>query len=102
MKESLKNFLPLKEYFVRNRWVLVAGLLSLLAVDFLQLLIPMVIKRAIDALTLGKATSSVLLQFGGMIVAIALAMATLRYVWRHCLFGLSRKIEKGIRNRFYE
>jgi ATP-binding cassette, subfamily B, multidrug efflux pump len=102
MKESLKNFLPLKEYFVRNRRVLVAGLLSLLAVDFLQLLIPMVIKKAIDALTLGEATATVLLQFGGMIMAIALAMASLRYVWRHCLFGLSRKIEEGIRNRLYE
>jgi ATP-binding cassette subfamily B multidrug efflux pump len=102
MKESLKNFLPLKEYFVRNRWALIAGLLSLLAVDFLQLLIPMVIKRAIDALTLGKATSTVLLQFGGMIMAIAFTMASLRYVWRHCLFGLSRKIEEGIRNRLYE
>jgi ATP-binding cassette subfamily B protein len=102
MKESLKNFLPLKEYFVKNRRVLIAGLLSLLAVDFLQLLIPMVIKRAIDALTLGAATSTLLLHFGAMILAIALAMASLRYVWRHCLFGLSRKIEEGIRNRLYE
>jgi len=102
MKESLKNFLPLKEYFVRNRRVLIAGLLSLLAVDFLQLLIPMVIKRAIDALTLGEATSTVLLRFGAIIMAIAFAMASLRYVWRHCLFGLSRKIEEGIRNRLYE
>jgi ATP-binding cassette subfamily B protein len=102
MKEFLKNFLPLKEYFVRNRRVLVAGLLSLLAVDFLQLLIPMVIKRAIDALTAGKATSAVLLECGAMIMAIAFAMALFRYVWRHCLFGLSRKIEEGIRNRLYE
>ncbi len=102
MKESLKNLLPLKEYLVRNRFVLIAGLLSLLAVDFLQLLIPMVIKRAIDALTLGEATSKVLLQLGAMIMAIAFAMASLRYVWRHCLFGLSRKIEEGIRNRLYE
>lgn len=102
MKESLKNFLPLKEYVVRNRWVLVAGLLSLLAVDFLQLLIPMVIKGAIDGLTLGKATSAVLLDSGAIIVAIAFAMALLRYVWRHCLFGLSRKIEEGIRNRLYQ
>jgi ATP-binding cassette, subfamily B, multidrug efflux pump len=102
MKETLRNFLPLKEYFVRNRWALIAGLLSLLAVDFLQLLIPMVIKRAIDALTLGKATSTLLLQSGGMIMVIAFTMASLRYVWRYCLFGLSRKIEEGIRNRLYE
>jgi ATP-binding cassette subfamily B multidrug efflux pump len=102
MKESLKNFLPLKEYFVRSRGALVAGLLSLLAVDFLQLLIPMVIKRAIDALTLGKATSAVLLKSGAIILAIAFTMSSLRYVWRHCLFGISRKIEEGIRNRLYQ
>lgn len=102
IKESLRNFLPLKEYFTRNRRVLVAGLLSLLAVDFLQLLIPMVIKGAIDALTTGKATSAVLLKSGGLILAIAGSMALLRYVWRHCIFGLSRKIEEGIRNRLYE
>ena len=102
MKESLKNFLPLKEYFVRNRRVLAAGLVSLLAVDFLQLLIPMVIKSAIDDLTVGEATTSVLLKSGGLILAIAAAMALLRYVWRHCLFGLSRKIEEGIRNRLYD
>lgn len=102
MRKSLKNFLPLKEYLVRNRRVLVTGLLSLLAVDLLQLLIPLVIKRAIDALTLGTATSSMLLQFGIIIMAIAFTMASLRYVWRHCLFGLSRKIEEGVRNRLYE
>jgi ATP-binding cassette subfamily B multidrug efflux pump len=102
MKESLKNFLPLKEYFVRNRWALGAGLVSLLIVDFLQLLIPMVIKRAIDALTVGKATSSFLLQCGAIILAISFIMASLRYVWRHCLFGVSRKIEEGIRNRLYQ
>ena len=102
MKESLKNLLPLKDYFVRNRRFLAAGLFSLLAVDFLQLLIPMVIKRAIDDLTLMKATSTGLLRFGALIMAIAFTMASLRYVWRHCLFGISRRIEEGIRNRLYE
>jgi ATP-binding cassette subfamily B multidrug efflux pump len=102
MKESFKNFLPLKEYFVRNRWALGAGLISLLIVDFLQLLIPMVIKRAIDALTVGKATSSFLIQCGAIILAISFIMASLRYVWRYCLFGVSRKIEEGIRNRLYQ
>ena len=102
MKESLKNLLPLKSYFVRNRRVVTAGLISLLAVDVLQLLIPMVIKRAIDALTLVKATSIMLLESGAIIMAIAFTMASLRYVWRHCLFGLSRKIEEGLRNRLYE
>lgn len=99
--ETLKNFQPLKEYFARYRWGLAVGLVSLLAVDFLQLLIPLVIRKAIDELTAGIATSDSLLKLGGIILAIALVMAILRYVWRHLLFGISRKIEEGIRNRLY-
>jgi ATP-binding cassette subfamily B multidrug efflux pump len=101
MKETIKNFRTLKEYFIRNKPVLAIGLFSLLSVDFLQLLIPLVIRRAVDALTLETATSTLLISYGGVIMAIALTMAILRYVWRHCLFGLSRKIEEGIRNQLY-
>jgi ATP-binding cassette, subfamily B, multidrug efflux pump len=100
-RETLRNFRPLKEYFAKYRWGLVVGLVSLLAVDFLQLLIPLVIRKAIDDLTAGSATSDGLLKLGGVILAIALFMAILRYVWRYLLFGISRRIEEGIRNRLY-
>jgi ATP-binding cassette subfamily B protein len=101
LKETLKNFLPLREYFVKYRRGLAVGLLSLLAVDFLQLLIPLVIRKAIDELTEGGATSDALLKLGAAIMGIALIMAILRYVWRYLLFGISRRIEEGIRNRLY-
>ncbi len=57
---TLKNFLPLKKYFIENRWQLIIGLFSLLLVDFLQLLIPLVIKRVVDALTFETATPNLL------------------------------------------
>jgi len=101
LKETLKNFLPLREYFVKYRRGLAVGLMSLLAVDFLQLLIPLVIRKAIDELTEGGATSDALLKLGAAIMGIALIMAILRYVWRYLLFGISRRIEEGIRNRLY-
>ena len=66
----LKNFQPLGIYFARNRWALGVGLLSLLLVDFLLLLIPLVIKRAIDLLvTQTPETGSLLFQQGMIIVA---------------------------------
>ncbi len=101
MKETIRNFRPLKEYFIRNKWGLILGLMSLLAVDFLQLLIPLIIRKAIDGLTMGTATPGVLIRWGMIILIIALAMAILRYVWRFFLFGLSRRIEEGIRNELY-
>jgi len=78
------------------------GVACLLAVDFLQLLIPLVIKKAVDHLTVRDATAGLLLRYAGIIMAIALAMALLRYVWRHFLFGISRKIEEGLRNSILE
>ena len=101
LADTLKNYLPLKEYFIQNRWPLLIGLFSLLLVDFLQLLIPLVIKKAVDALTFRTATSSVLLRYGTMILAIALAIALFRFAWRRLLFGHSRVVEMRLRNRLY-
>jgi len=84
-----------------HRISLGVGLAGLLAVDLLQLLIPLIIRKAIDALTARTATPETLLRYGAMIIGIAFVMAILRYVWRHCIFGISRKIEEGIRNRLY-
>lgn len=98
----LKNFQPLGTYFVQNRWALSVGLLSLLLVDFLLLLIPLVIKKAIDLLvTQPPETGSLLFQQGMIIVSIALMIALFRYVWRRLILGHSRKVEQGLRNRMY-
>jgi len=98
----LKNFQPLGIYFIQNRWVLSVGLLSLLLVDFLLLLIPLVIKKVIDLLvTQTPETGSLLFQQGMIIVAIALMIALFRYVWRRLILGHSRRVEQGLRNRMY-
>jgi ATP-binding cassette subfamily B protein len=91
----------LKAYFVQNRWRIAFGLFCLLLVDFFQLLIPLVIKRVIDALTFKTATTPILLKYGLVIITIALFIALLRFVWRYLLFGHSRKVEEGLRNRLY-
>ncbi|NVM26281.1 MAG: ABC transporter ATP-binding protein, partial [Desulfobacterales bacterium] len=98
----LKDFEPLKTYFIENRIALILGLSSLLLVDFLQLLIPRIIKKSIDVLTAGLASSGLLLKYALIIVGIAIAMAIFRYIWRFLVFGHSRKVEEALRNRMYE
>jgi len=102
LKGAFKDFRPLKEYFIKNRWHVAAGLISLLLVDLLQVLIPQVIRKAIDSLTFKTATSGILFKYGMMIMSIALAIALFRYMWRYLLFGYSRKVEEGLRNRLYD
>jgi len=98
----LRDFRPLKTYFIENRVALILGLSSLLLVDFLQLLIPRIIKKSIDVLTAGLASSGLLLNYALIIVGIAIAIAIFRYIWRYLVFGHSRKVEEALRNRMYE
>ena len=101
-KITLRNFQPLWIYFVKNRWALLAGVLSLLVVDFLLLLIPLIIKKAINLLVVqAPGTGALLVKQGVMIGIIALFIALFRYVWRHMLLGHSRQVEQGLRNRLY-
>jgi len=98
----LRDFKPLKTYFIENRAALILGLSSLLLVDALQLFIPRVIKSSVDALTVGQASRGLLLTYALIIVGIAVAMAIFRYIWRYFVFGHSRKVEKALRNRIYK
>ena len=98
----LKDFKPLKTYFIENRIALILGLGSLLLVDLLQLFIPRIIKNSIDALTAGQASFSLLLNYALAIAGIAIIMAIFRYIWRYLLFGHARKVEEALRNRMYK
>ena len=88
-------------YFRRNLGILALGISSLLLVDFLQLLIPRIIKLAVDDLTSYQATSTQLLKYGGMVLALAFGIVVFRFVWRRCLFGHSRQVEEALRNRLF-
>jgi ATP-binding cassette, subfamily B, multidrug efflux pump len=75
--------------------------LALVAVDFLQLVIPRVIKTAVDALQFGSATPRALLVCGLYIVLLALLIAVLRFFWRSLLLGFSRSLETDLRSRLF-
>lgn len=86
-------------YFKAHRWTIGVGLASLIVVDFMQLMIPLVIRRAVDDLTLLRADLPVLLRHAGTIAGIAVLIGVLRYVWRRCLLGTARHLEAALRDR---
>jgi ATP-binding cassette subfamily B protein len=97
----MKAFLTLKQYFLEAKWRLLAGFVSLLVVDGLQLLIPRIIKWAVDDLTEGRVSGLGLLRYAGYIVVIAVTMNFVRFFWRYYIIGTSRKIEEKLRNRLF-
>jgi ATP-binding cassette subfamily B protein len=95
------NFRTLKGYFVQHRWRLLAGLVTLLVVDGLQLIIPQVIKWAIDDLTRGGIVQADLVKYALYIAVIALFIGFFRYIWRFMILGTARRIEEALRNRLF-
>jgi ATP-binding cassette, subfamily B, multidrug efflux pump len=85
----------------RHRWRLAAGFASLLMVDFLQLIVPRIIKRAVDELETGAATLGSLLEHGLLILLLALIIACFRFGWRYLVLGFSRILERDLRNRLF-
>jgi len=94
----LNSIYLIKPYLVKNRYMILAGLLCLIVVDMLQLFIPRIIKRVIDDLTLFQINRQQLLSYALYIVGIAVMIGIFRYGWRRCLIGMSRKVEQGLRN----
>lgn len=94
----MKSLHLIKPYFSENRYLIISGLICLIAVDVLQLIIPRIIKRAVDDLTLFNIDLTGLSSYALYIVAIAVMIGLFRYGWRRCLIGTSRRAEEGLRN----
>jgi len=88
-------------FFRQYRLQLVIGFLSLLAVNGLQLVIPRIIKHAVDGLQKEGVSPETLLQYGIMIVGLAVGIAIFRFSWRFLILGFSRHLEKDLRSWFF-
>ena len=97
-KKSIHLITP---YYREHRLLIFLGLTTLIIVDFLQLFIPRIIKWAVDDLTSFSIDQHQLLFYGLYIASIGVLIAVLRYIWRFCLLGTSRRIEEGLRNQLF-
>jgi ATP-binding cassette subfamily B protein len=66
------------------------------------MVIPRLVGKAIDLLSDFEASFAAIKPVLLLIVGIALMVAGLRYVWRHLIYGFSRKLERELRNRLQE
>ncbi len=88
----------LQTWLWRYRGRILAGFVSLLVVNGATILVPLVIREAIDRLTRGE---GVLLQSGLMITGLAAVVMAFRFLWRYFFIGAARRIERAIRAKLY-
>ena len=83
----------------RYRGRVFLGFLSLLVVDGAGLLVPLVIRSAINRLAKGEGG---VLTSGLYIVALAAIVMLFRFLWRFFLIGSARQIERDLRSKLYQ
>src|SRR5689334_9888143 len=94
------TFRTLWPYLWRYRWGLALGLLCLVLKDIAQATQPLMIRGAIDALTVSK-TGRGFLRFAAFLVAAALVKGIFQFWMRVIIIGISRDIEYDLRNDLF-
>ncbi|MBR2927131.1 MAG: ABC transporter ATP-binding protein [Clostridia bacterium] len=102
----------INRYYKRFAVVLVIGVLTLAAVDYLQLIIPNLYQMLINGIndgvvevngeTLPFDMNFLLDRICMPMVVIILALAVGRFLWRICFFGSAIKLETDLRNRMFD
>jgi ATP-binding cassette subfamily B protein len=87
-------------YLLRYRRDFAIGFICVVGTAAIGLASPWVLKLAIDDLTQGVDASKIRL-YAGVVLALAAAGGTLRFLMRRIIIGASRRIEYDLRNDFF-
>ncbi|MGA2375539.1 MAG: ABC transporter ATP-binding protein [Candidatus Sulfotelmatobacter sp.] len=95
-----KSMRPLLPYLKRYRWSFVAGVFCIFLSNGAWILLPQVIRHAIDDLNTGV-TSAKLLHFAWQMLEVAVVRGVFLFLTRWIVIGISRDIEFDLRNDLF-
>ncbi|MCL5070375.1 MAG: ABC transporter ATP-binding protein/permease [Actinobacteria bacterium] len=101
MRYKVKELLSLSKYFKKHKLVLTGSVLYILFTNLIGLLIPWILKLAIDSIGKLPHSQVQLIKYGLMLLAVSAVEGVLRFYMRKLLIGVSRKIEYSIRADFF-
>lgn len=102
----------INRYYLKNAPVLLLGIVSLLMVDYIQLLIPELYRLVINGVNLGQVVvngqtvsfdKQVLFQHICLpMIWIVVLMVVGRFLWRICFFGSAVRVTADLRERMFD
>lgn len=95
-------FLDLMWYFKAHKWKYLSGILVLVVISLVNLIPPQIVGMLVSGIQRHTLTPSLVIEWGVIIIAIALFLYVLRYVWRILLFGSAVRLATKLRNQLYE
>lgn len=93
-------FRKLISYFAPYKRLMILGIACVFMTNLVRMTAPLVLRRAVDDLA-AEVTHSKLLEYGALLILIALAQGVFLFTQRRVLINMSRDIEYDLRNDFY-
>ena len=102
----------INKYYIRYSPMLLLGLVSLIIVDYFQLLIPELYRSLINGISTGTVTvDSTVYEFNIdfllnkiclPLIFVIVALVVGRFAWRICFFGSAIRVETDLRHRMFD
>ncbi len=87
-------------YFVPYKRLMIFGISCVFMTNVVRMTAPLVLRKAVDDLA-AEVTHSKLLEYGALLILIALTQGVFLFTQRRVLINMSRDIEYDLRNDFY-
>ena len=97
----MKELKAMLGYIMRHKLQVIVGLFFLIIVDSAQLVIPRILKYAVDDIATRNFHHSIIF-YASLIIFIAIFIAFFRYWWRYFVIGASRLIEKELHEEIFQ
>jgi len=97
----MRTFDAILPYLKKSYGKIAGGIVMLILVDIVQLIAPRVLQYAIDSIQERTIDQTGLIWMGLIIFGLAIAVMILRFFWRILIIGNSSRIEKLLRQDFY-
>jgi len=98
----MRTFDAIIPYLKKSYLQITGGIIMLILVDVVQLAMPKVMQYAIDHIQARTIDQRGLAWVGLLIFAFAIAVMVLRYFWRVLIIGNSHRIDKYMRQDYYD
>ena len=89
------------KYYLKYAILFIIGIVSLIAVDFIQTLIPEFLGEVVEILQTPDADKNKIFVLGGYVLLVAGGMFLGRFLWRITLFNASFRIESEMRHEMF-
>lgn len=102
----------INRYYLKYGWMLLLGILALVAVDFGQLKVPELYRTVVNGMNTGVVVTGGVSQPFDMdflldhvclpLIFVICTIVVGRFLWRVCFFGAAIKVETDLRDRMFE